>query len=145
MNLEWSRRFSKLSLRQSDRTKWERPKKIPPTADTVKLMKHIEDVVENSTEIINGNGVTYDSWRQLAQATLCAVIAFNRWRPGETQYLEVKYYQERLQKGADFHDENFHSLPYLQQLQIKHLSLVMCRGKRGSGVPIILNKAIRCN
>lgn len=82
--------------------------------------------------------VTTSLWRELASLTLTQIIMFNRRRPGETQQLTIEHFNLQTGRKTDFHDEIYDSLPLPQKLASKRLSLIMTRGKRDRGVPIIL-------
>lgn len=63
---------------------------------------------------------------------------FNRRRPGETQFLEVDEFLKQTSISAEHHDEIYASLPIAQKVAANRLTLVMTRGKRDRGVPVLL-------
>ncbi|XP_071840335.1 uncharacterized protein [Apostichopus japonicus] len=137
-NLQWKQRIATKVYKQQCKQKWQKPKKVPLTADTVKLNQLLTNQVCTTKEKLQGNEVSTSTWRELASLTLAQLIMFNRRRPGETQYLRMSDYLEQTKKKREFQDEIFESLPIAQKLAAKRLTLIMTRGKRDRGVPILL-------
>ncbi|PIK41677.1 hypothetical protein BSL78_21482 [Apostichopus japonicus] len=139
-SFKWKKNISSKVYKQQCKQTWEKPKKIPLTADTVKLNQLILNKTKETKQKIESDGVTTSLWRELASLTLSNVITFNRRRPGETQFLNLDWYQTHITKADEFHDEIYQSLPLPQKLALKRLTLIMTRGKKGRGVPIMLTE-----
>ncbi|XP_071828561.1 uncharacterized protein [Apostichopus japonicus] len=135
--LQWNKKIATKIYKQQSKQKWQKPPKIPLTADTVKLYQLLSCNIKETKESLKTE-VTTSLWRELASLTLTQLIMFNRRRPGETQNLKLEDYKQQTGQKKDFQDEIYDSLPVAQKIASKRLSLIMTRGKRDRGVPVML-------
>ncbi|XP_041466027.1 uncharacterized protein LOC121416603 [Lytechinus variegatus] len=136
---EWSKKITRHVLRQMKKTKWQKGKNIPFTEDTVKLNETLATDMEEAKTNLQQE-VNIENWRGLCEVTLAQAIVFNRRRPGDTQHLEVQDFKSQMKEGIMQHDEIFASLSPAEKIAASRLNLVMVRGKRDRGVPILLTK-----
>ncbi|PIK44199.1 hypothetical protein BSL78_18941 [Apostichopus japonicus] len=62
-NLQWKQRIATKVYKQQCKQKWQKPKKVPLTADTVKLNQLLTNQVCTTKEKLQGNEVSTSTWR----------------------------------------------------------------------------------
>lgn len=82
--------------------------------------------------------MTDESYKKLAKLTLSQLILFNGRRPTEVEQLLVEDYWTQTKEKRPVQDEVAKALTISERVAMDRLDMVMVRGKRGRGVPILL-------
>ena len=130
---EWREKITASALRQRQANAWKKPKVLPLNQDIQEFNAYLKAKVQEVAP--DGAITTSTQYRDLAQLTLASIILFNRRRPHEVESLTIDDY-EQSSHGA--YDDLHAQLSTAEKLAISRLKVVMVRGKRGRGVPILL-------
>ncbi|XP_071834860.1 uncharacterized protein [Apostichopus japonicus] len=89
---------------------------------------------------IKSEGMTSSNYRELARLTLAQLVFFNRRRPREVEVLLIDDFCTQMKNKQPVQDEVAKALSLSEKLAMKRLDVLMVRGKRGRGVPILLTE-----
>lgn len=101
--------------------------------------KIIKDKIKK--EIATKEKLLNKYWRELAQALLVKITAFNARRPFEAGLITIEQYNSRIQGSASGNIDMVHMLTETERLISRSMSLVWVTGKNGRKVPILLTNA----
>lgn len=140
---DWRTNVNACAHRQRQERNWKAPKVLPLTEDCVKFNKYLNRSEEEIKEDIKHEGLSTTLYKQLAAVTLTQLIVFNRRRPREVELLTVCDYIKQISTKKSVHDEVFQSLTIPEKVSLQRMKILMVRGKRGRGVPILIPENIK--
>ncbi|XP_033106284.1 uncharacterized protein LOC117108395 [Anneissia japonica] len=132
---EWRTKITAAALKQRQTKKWKTPAILPLTEDCMAFNRFLKQREKDVK--LQGNLV------ELAKVTLCQVIIFNRRQPTEVEMITVEDYLEKANQEKSIHDTIYESLSTTERVSLDRMTVIQVRGKRGRGVPVLLNNEMR--
>ncbi|XP_062381350.1 uncharacterized protein LOC134069402 [Sardina pilchardus] len=132
---KWNECVSASALKTLREAKWNSPELLPFTEDVKKMHMHLNKKTKQYQEKIKAEK-NQKNWSQLAQATLCEVILFNRRRPGEVSKMKLNTFL--LRNTSVLHSDVADALSEVEKKLCQHFQRIEIRGKRDRKVPILL-------
>nr|CAI5834914.1 unnamed protein product [Callosobruchus analis] len=83
------------------------------------------------------------SFNILMETAFCRLLLLNRKRVGELQRMPITSYTLNHQQGKSTYEEFSDSISPSESILLQHFKLVVIRGKRGRGVPVLFSKDIQ--
>ena len=141
VTLRWNDDIAKISRRELETRKWNKPQLLPLTEDLKKLKDHLASVKKQAIDQLARDNGNVGAWRNLCSVTLANLILLNRRRQGEASKFKVVHLQE-LSHGGVMNEEVKKSLSSFELQLCKTFKRVEIRGKRGRKVPMLVTKAL---
>ncbi|XP_011708368.1 PREDICTED: uncharacterized protein LOC105463050 [Wasmannia auropunctata] len=113
---------------------------LPSKNDIIKLNKYVANLRKSSYQELEEK-FTYQSWLNLAKATLIYIQIFNRRRAGETERLLISDLDKS--EKIDESDEQYRELRPEDKETAEKYRRVIIRGKLARSVPILLDFDMR--
>ncbi|KAJ8048981.1 hypothetical protein HOLleu_01514 [Holothuria leucospilota] len=136
---EWRTSVTASAHRQRQEMSWKSPKLLPLTEDCVKFNNYLHRrELEIKSECSTDGDLPEDTYKALASTTLAQIVVFNRRRPQEVETIKVEDYKAQVKSKKPIQDEIMQSLTMQEKLSLQGVRLIVVRGKRGRGVPILL-------
>ena len=142
-NGTWSGKVNASALRQGQRQQWKAPKLIPLTRDVISFHQYLHKEEAKVRSEIEKNGMTLHCYKILTEVTLAQVVLFNRRRPAEIEEIEMKDYEHQVNRPLQVQDEVMKCLKIPEKIGLNKYKILMVRGKRGRGVPVLLTKEMK--
>lgn len=126
------------ALTSLNHKKFNKPKYLPVTEDVKKLTVYVQRQMSTYSEALKNKGDS-DSYIKLAQATLVALLLFNRRRTGEIQRITLEDFHKGInaKTSIDVSDD----LSAIEKLMLNQLQRIEIIGKKGRGVPVLLRSS----
>lgn len=140
---DWHIKISASALRQRNETNWRKPHILPLTEDCVNFNQYLQKTEKAIKQAIDETGMNSTQAQELCKVTLTQLVFFNRRRPREVEMLECADYTAQMLNKRPVHDEVAKSLSISEKVAMDRLSLLMVRGKRGRGVPILVTDNVK--
>jgi hypothetical protein len=132
---KWNECLTASALKTLRQAKWNCPELLPFTEDVKKMHVHLNNKSKLYQEKLKSEK-NQKNWSQLAKATLCDLILFNRRRPGEVSKLKLNTYL--LRNTSVVHSDVADALSEVEKKLCQHFQRIEIRGKRDRKVPIAL-------
>ncbi|KAJ8034113.1 hypothetical protein HOLleu_20819 [Holothuria leucospilota] len=116
---------------------------IKDKATEVDEFLKLKEIEWKSKDAIKKNGTDVQSYKELAKVTASQIVFFNRRRPREVESITIEEYLKQVREGHEIQDEVQMSMTTAEKIAMGRLTLLMVRGKRGRGVPVLLTKDMR--
>lgn len=132
---KWNECVSACALKNLRESTWNKPELLPFTEDVKKMHLHLNAKRKEFQSNLMLEQ-TPKNWSNLARATLCEVILFNRRRAGEVSKMSLDSYLQR--DTSCVHSDVVDALSEVEKKLCMHFQRIVIRGKRDRKVPILL-------
>lgn len=138
---EWNDLVSSSLLRELYDKKLGKDTILPVTSDLMKLNRYMNSMLQKTYQDMETLPCE-DNYFQLAKATLCKIIVFNKRRGGEVSRITLKDFTERPKWSSQKNEDISKSLTELEKKLAEKLDMIKVSGKRGRHVPILLTQDV---
>lgn len=101
------------------------------------LSKQSSDTLTQSKENTN-----IQAFNNLVKSTYCRVLLLNRRRPDELQRLKLSDYNDQG-NASNKYEEFDNVLSSTEKILVNTLKIIVIRGKRGRGVPVLFSTEVQ--
>ncbi|KAK0075559.1 hypothetical protein PV326_011490, partial [Microctonus aethiopoides] len=124
-----------------DQTTIRRNKKIvlPSQEDISKLYTYLKERCENAMVVLNEK-FDVSAWTQLSESVLILLIMFNRRRPGESERFLLENYRNQEKIDDALNLDMYSKVSKESQKQANQFVRIVCRGKLGRTVAVLMHK-----
>ena len=135
---QWANRINASARADLHKAKSNRPLLLPLVEDVINLNKYIQSVADELVKLRDPKKLV-----ELLTCVLAEMVAFNRRRCGETQYLKEEEYMTSLLFAKPMDKDIEGALSKFEIKLAKSVHRIEVRGKRGKKVPILLTKSMK--
>lgn len=102
------------------------------------MRKYLDQLVCTSKTKLRENNIDDNAYRNLIESTYCNLLLFNKRRVGELQRITLDTYIKHQDNKPQGDFEKL--LSPSEKILIKSLKRIVVKGKRGRGVPVLVDK-----
>ncbi|VEN62581.1 unnamed protein product [Callosobruchus maculatus] len=140
---EWRYEISTTANNDLKQKKWNKPSLIPLAEDLTLLKKYLLDQSEDCKKILLNHPTDEKAFRTLTELTFVQLLLLNRRRVGELQRMTLSSYVSNINNKPS--DEFLNCISESEKRLMRAFKLVVIKGKRGRGVPVLFTQAMESN